>query len=106
MAIDRRIPAVMATQHPDNAGPPTWERHGDGFVSVREETAELLWCFRELGATEFMWDWEGKYADEAVVDRLRRPVLGWRIAPPQTVPDHEDDAADDPPIIDPRHTMR
>ena len=29
-----------------------------------------------------------------------------RIAQPQTVPDHEDDAADDPPIIDPRHTMR
>ena len=44
--------------------------------------------------------------DEAVVDRLGWPVLGRRIAPPQTVPDHEDDAADDPPIINPRHTMR
>jgi len=41
--------------------------------------------------------------DEAVADRLRRPVLGWRIAPSQTVPDHEEDAADDPPIIDPRN---
>jgi hypothetical protein len=44
--------------------------------------------------------------DEAVVDRLGRPVLGRRIAPPQTVPDHDDDAADDLPIINPRHTMR
>jgi alkylation response protein AidB-like acyl-CoA dehydrogenase len=36
----------------------------------------------------------------AAGSRLRRPVPGWRIAPPQTVPDHQDDAADDPPIID------
>jgi hypothetical protein len=27
--------------------------------------------------------------DEAVVDRLERPVLARRIASPQTVPDHE-----------------
>ena len=31
-------------------------------------------------------------ADEAVVDRPVRAVLGWRIAPPQAVPDDEDNA--------------
>jgi hypothetical protein len=45
-------------------------------------------------------------ADEAVVDRLRRPILNRRVAPPQAVPDGEDDAADDPPIIDPRNIVR
>ncbi len=45
-------------------------------------------------------------ADEAVVDRLVRPIVGRRIAPAQPVPDHEDDAAHDPPIIDPRDAVR
>jgi len=45
-------------------------------------------------------------ADEAFVDRLGWPILCRRVAPPQTVPDHEDNATDDPPIIDPRNTMR
>lgn len=40
-------------------------------------------------------------ADEAVVDRFVRAVAGRRIAPAQPVPDHEDDTAHDPPIIDP-----
>ena len=60
----------MATQHPDNARAPYWERDGDGFVSSREETAECVDAFRNLGVEEFMWDWEGKFTDEAVVDRL------------------------------------
>ncbi|MFA6552655.1 MAG: phosphoenolpyruvate carboxylase [Candidatus Paceibacterota bacterium] len=60
----------MATQHPDNARTPYWERDGDGFVSSREETAECVDAFRGLGVEEFMWDWEGKFTDEAVVDRL------------------------------------
>jgi hypothetical protein len=33
-------------------------------------------------------------------------VFSGRVAPSQPVPDHEDDAADDPPIIDPRRNMR
>ena len=45
-------------------------------------------------------------ADEAVVDRLMRTIGGRRITPAQPVPDHEDDTADDPPIIDPRNAMR
>jgi hypothetical protein len=45
-------------------------------------------------------------ADEPVVDRLVRAIGGRRIAPAQPVPDHEDDAADDPAIIDTRNAMR
>ena len=66
----RHIPATMATQHPDNACAPYWETDGDGFVSTREETLECYSAFKDLGCEEFMWDWEGKYVDEAVIDRL------------------------------------
>jgi len=66
----RKIPATMATQHPDNASAPYWEKDGDAFVSTREESQELYSCFKDLDCQEFMWDWEGKYVDEAVVDRL------------------------------------
>lgn len=45
-------------------------------------------------------------ANEPVVDGLVRAVTGRRISPAQPVPDHEDDAADDPAIIDPRDAMR
>ncbi len=60
----------MATQHPDNAQAPYWKKDGSGFVSSSEETAECVDSFRELGVSEFMWDWEGKFTDEAVIDRL------------------------------------
>lgn len=60
----------MATQHPDNACAPYWERDGDGFVSVYEELRECFSAFETLDVDEFMWDWEGKYADEAVIDKL------------------------------------
>lgn len=66
----RRIPAVMATQHPDNAFAPYWEKDGDGFVSAKEEVAEAYSAYADLGVDEFMWDWEGKYVDEAVVERF------------------------------------
>lgn len=66
----RKIPATMATQHPDNAQAPYWERDGDGFVSIYEELDECLSAFKDLGVDEFMWDFEGKYADEAVIDKL------------------------------------
>ncbi len=60
----------MATQHPDNAGAPFWEQDGDGFISIHEELDECVSCFQKLSVDEFMWDWEGKYADEAVVEKL------------------------------------
>ena len=69
-SMKRRIPATMATQHPDNAHAPYWEQDGDAFVSVAEEPEECVACFRDLGVGEFMWDWEGKYADESVIEKL------------------------------------
>ena len=68
--MERIIPALMATQHPDNAYAPYWDTNHDGFVSVFEETKECVSAFRDLGIQEFMWDWEGKHADAAVIDRL------------------------------------
>jgi phosphoenolpyruvate carboxylase len=65
-----KIPKTMATQHPDNAKAPYWEKQGNGFVNAKEEVAECVDAFRNLGVDEFMWDWEGKFTDEAVVDRL------------------------------------
>jgi phosphoenolpyruvate carboxylase len=69
-SMRRIIPATMATQHPDNASAPYWEKDKDGFVSTREETAECYSSFKDLDCQEFLWDWEGKYVDEAVIDRL------------------------------------
>ncbi len=66
----RKIPIVMATQHPDNAFAPYWEKNGDGFVSAQEEVMEAQSAFADLGVDEYMWDWEGKYVDEAVVERF------------------------------------
>jgi phosphoenolpyruvate carboxylase len=64
----RKIPATMATQHPDNANAPYW---GDSpFVSTLDEVEECYRVFSDLGIDEYMWDWEGKFVDEAVVDRL------------------------------------
>ena len=60
----------MATQHPDNACAPYWEKNGDGFVSTYEEVQECYSTFKDLDCEEFMWDWEGKYVDEAVVDKM------------------------------------
>ena len=65
-----RIPVTMATQHPDNASAPYWEKDGDSYVSTREEVQECYSAFADLGCEEFMWDWEGKYVDEAVAEKL------------------------------------
>lgn len=75
MASSRKIPATMATQHPDNAGPAWWlnKRH----IDTKSEVEECFLSFSELGCHEFMWDWEGKYVDEAVVERLLEAHLGY-----------------------------
>jgi phosphoenolpyruvate carboxylase len=64
----RRIPLVMATQHPDNAGIPFW--HNQAFISDHEETEEMYQNFSQLACDEYMWDWEGKFADEAIIEKL------------------------------------
>jgi phosphoenolpyruvate carboxylase len=65
----RKIPATMATQHPDNAFAPFWDKQSP-FIAVHKEIEDAIACFQQLGASEFMWDWEGKYADAAVIDKL------------------------------------
>ena len=66
----RKIPATMATQHPDNASAPYWDADENPFVNTYKETEECLTCFDDLGMEEYMWDWEGKNADASVVDKL------------------------------------
>lgn len=65
---NRRIPILMGTQHPDNAGVPFW--HDQAFIGTNHETEEIYQNFFKLGMHEYMWDWEGKFADEAMVERL------------------------------------
>lgn len=67
-SLKRKIPATMATQHPDNAFTPYWLNKP--FVSTGKEVEECYRSFADLGCQEYMWDWEGKFVDEAVVDRL------------------------------------
>lgn len=64
----RRIPMLMATQHPDNASIPFWS--DQAMVNTSQETEEMYECFFTLVCDEYMWDWEGKFADEAMIDRL------------------------------------
>lgn len=64
----RIIPAAIATQHPDNAKKCYFL--DSRFISARDEVEECFRCFSELGIQEYMWDWEGKFVDEAVIDRL------------------------------------
>ncbi len=64
----RKVPATMATQHPDNAFKPYWSTKP--FISTSKEVEECYRSYSDLGCQEYMWDWEGKFVDEAVVDRL------------------------------------
>lgn len=64
----RKIPVTMATQHPDNAGKAYFT--GQRFFSAQDEIEECYRCFADLNVDEYMWDWEGKFVDEAVMDRL------------------------------------
>lgn len=67
-AAFRKIPITMATQHPDNASEAYW--CGKKFINTSDEIEECHRVFEELGIHEYMWDWEGKFVDEAVIDRL------------------------------------
>lgn len=64
----RKIPTSMATQHPDNAGKPFFI--SKAFISAKDEVKESHLCFSDFDIDEYNWDWEGKFVDEAVVDRL------------------------------------
>jgi len=64
---------LMATQHPDNASVPFWTNQAK--ITTALETEEMYECFFSLGCDEYMWDWEGKFADEAMIDRLMNKHL-------------------------------
>ncbi|MDX1765530.1 MAG: phosphoenolpyruvate carboxylase [Candidatus Saccharimonadales bacterium] len=66
----RRIPSLMASQHPDNAAAPYWKSNGDPFINTLDELEDAIHSLKELNATEYMWDWEGKFADASIIDRL------------------------------------
>jgi len=70
---DRKIPSIMASQHPDNVFAPHW--NATPYVTTYQETEECYRAFHDLGCDEYMWDWEGKLVDEAVIDRLYRKYL-------------------------------
>lgn len=58
----------MATQHPDNASAPPFS--ANPFISSDLEMGEVFHSFSTLGCDEYMWDFEGKFADEAMIERL------------------------------------
>lgn len=58
----------MATQHPDHAASPYWQK--EKFIPTLKEAEECFLCFSDLGITEYKWDWEGKLVDESVLERL------------------------------------
>ncbi len=66
--MQRKISATMISQHPDNSCKPYW--HNSTFISTRHETKECFLSFSDLGVSEYKWDWEGKYVDESVIERL------------------------------------
>src|SRR3990167_3802596 len=64
----RKIPTLMFSQHPDHARKPNW--HNRAFIATHQEIKECYLMFKEFGAEEMMWDWEGKLVDESVVEKL------------------------------------
>ncbi len=66
--MQRKIPATMASQHPDHASTPFW--HNRAFIDTSQETLETIIAFEDLDIDEYMWDWEGKLVDESVTERL------------------------------------
>ncbi len=66
--LHRKIPVLMATQHPDNARAPSWST--TPYITSQQETEDLYESFETLNCDEYMWDWEGKFADEAMLERL------------------------------------
>jgi len=65
---ERKIPATMSTQHPDNANLPDW---CEGTVIEGDvEIYEAYFAYSQLGCHEVMWDSEGKDVDTRVVRKL------------------------------------
>lgn len=58
----------MISQHPDNGSKPYWKKNS--FIKTGEEIKESFLSFSEIGTSEYKWDWEGKYVDESVIEKL------------------------------------
>lgn len=58
----------MVSQHPDHANKPYWL--DSAFIRNQDEIFEAHSSFFDLGVSEYKWDWEGKFVDEAVIERL------------------------------------
>jgi len=58
----------MFSQHPDNAKKPYW--HNESYLATHHEIEEAFLMFKDMGAQEVMWDWEGKFVDESVIERF------------------------------------
>jgi len=58
----------MISQHPDHGDKPYWQR--SAFIKTGDEIKECFLSFSELGTSEYKWDWEGKYVDESVIEKL------------------------------------
>ncbi|MEI6533347.1 MAG: phosphoenolpyruvate carboxylase [Candidatus Roizmanbacteria bacterium] len=66
--MKRKIPTTMASQHPDHASTPYW--HTQPLITTQDESMEAFLTYSDLGIDEYKWDWEGKYVDESVMERL------------------------------------
>ena len=76
--------------------------HGGAInQNLRRRSAGLRECVEHVGPYALF-----RPPDEAVVERLARPVFGWRIDPAATRLQHVHDAADHATIIDARFTAR
>ncbi|NTU73219.1 phosphoenolpyruvate carboxylase [Candidatus Roizmanbacteria bacterium] len=71
----RKIPSTMGSQHPDHASLPYWHNHE--YITTHDETKETFLSYSELGIQEYKWDWEGKYVDESVIERLYSTYLDY-----------------------------
>jgi len=64
----RKIPGTMISQHPDHGSKPYWQK--SAFIKTGDEIKECFLSFSELETSEYKWDWEGKYVDESVIEKL------------------------------------
>jgi phosphoenolpyruvate carboxylase len=65
---ERKIPATMSTQHPDNASLPNWCEKT--VINGDAEIYEAYYAYSQIGCHEVMWDSEGKDVDTRVVRKL------------------------------------
>ncbi len=68
MVDERKIPATMSTQHPDNVNLPDWCE--GTVIEGNAEIYEAYFAYSQLGCHEVMWDSEGKDVDTRVVRKL------------------------------------